>query len=150
MPAKPVTQKRAAKPVAKPGKKATVKSQAKEASQLGKIESLVVGLNYDELDALIKAATAKRDEQMAGERASFFDEVKARASRLGVSLMDLVGQGSKPVNSPKAKSKPTVKAARPVKYRNPETGEESTGVGRPARWLIEAEKAGRKREEFAV
>jgi DNA-binding protein H-NS len=37
-----------------------------------------------------------------------------------------------------------------VMYRNPKTGETWSGRGRPARWVAEAEKAGRSRNEFLV
>ena len=36
------------------------------------------------------------------------------------------------------------------KYRNPRTGATWSGRGRAARWLVAAEKAGRKRTEFLV
>jgi len=37
-----------------------------------------------------------------------------------------------------------------VKYRNRKTGETWSGQGSPARWLVDAEKAGRKRTDFLV
>ena len=37
-----------------------------------------------------------------------------------------------------------------AKYRNPATGETWSGRGRPARWLLEEERKGRKRERFLV
>jgi len=36
------------------------------------------------------------------------------------------------------------------KYRNPKTGETWSGRGRAARWLVTAEKAGRKRTDFLI
>jgi DNA-binding protein H-NS len=35
-------------------------------------------------------------------------------------------------------------------YRNPKTGKTWSGRGRAARWLVAAEKAGRKRTEFLI
>ncbi len=36
------------------------------------------------------------------------------------------------------------------KYRHPATGQTWSGRGRPARWLLEEERKGRKRERFLV
>jgi DNA-binding protein H-NS len=113
----------------------------------------VENLSVPELDALIKAATAKRDELMAGERASFVDEIKARAANLGMSLADLVGLGGGAAPRPSGAARPKADARRKSprpKYRNPTTGETWSGRGRPARWLTELEARGHKREEFAV
>jgi DNA-binding protein H-NS len=103
---------------------------------------LVDNLTTTELDELIKAATARKSEEIAGARASFLDEVKARAASLGMSLADLVGLG----NGKATKSQ----AAPTPKYRNPDTGETWSGRGYPAKWLTDYEAKGRKREEFAI
>lgn len=42
------------------------------------------------------------------------------------------------------------KKTRPVKYRDPETGETWSGAGRVANWIIEREKRGHRREEYLV
>jgi DNA-binding protein H-NS len=64
-------------------------------------------------------------------------------SRYGVTLEDLME--SKP---PKRHALAGVPA--PVKYRDPKTGDTWSGRGRPAIWLVQAEKAGRKRDSFLV
>ena len=106
-----------------------------------KIRALVYNLSAQELEELIKIATGRKNEAMATARASFLDEVKAKAASFGISLADLVGLGDG-----------GQKAARPtgVKYRNPKTGETWSGRGRPARWITELEAKGQKREKFAV
>jgi DNA-binding protein H-NS len=105
-----------------------------------KIRALVYNLSTSELDELIKVATGRKNEELANAKASFLDEVKARAATLGMSIADLVGLGG------------GQKAAGPtgVKYRNPKTGETWSGRGRPARWITELEAKGQKREKFAV
>ena len=110
-----------------------------------KAASMVESLTLRELDALINAATAKRGELMAGERASFVDEVKARAASLGMSLADLPGLGSRAVPQSSRVAGPKMAGRRKSpapKYRNPATGETWSGRGRPARWLTELEARG--------
>jgi DNA-binding protein H-NS len=110
-----------------------------------KFKALVDNLTTTELDELIKAATGRKNEQIAGARASFFDEVKARAGSLGMSLAELVGVGSgTPTKRQAARTAPT------PRYCNPDTGETWSGRGRPAKWIADHEAKGRKREEFAV
>ena len=118
---------------------------AKSGLSSDKFRALVYNLSTQELDDLIKVATGRKNEELASEKASFLDEVKARAATLGMSLADLVGLGG-------GKTAGGQKAAGPtgVKYRNPKTGETWSGRGRPARWITELEAKGQKREKFAV
>ena len=130
----------------------TAKTAQRKAVQPGvtgaKIRALVYNLSAQELDELISVARARKDEEMTSARASFLDEVKAKAASLGMSLADLVGLG----NGKATRKKVPVAAGSeaPAKFRNPETGETWSGRGRPARWIAELEAKGRKREEFAV
>jgi DNA-binding protein H-NS len=111
-----------------------------------KIRALVYNLSAQELEELINVATGRKNEEMVNARASFLDEVKARAATLGMSLADLVGLASrKQAGGTKATGSAAV-----AKYRNPKTGETWSGRGRPARWITELEAKGRKRQEFAV
>ena len=118
---------------------------AKSGLSSDKFRTLVYNLSTQELDDLIKVASGRKNEELASEKASFLDEVKARAATLGMSLADLVGLGG-------GKTAGGQKAAGPtgVKYRNPKTGETWSGRGRPARWITELEAKGQKREKFAV
>jgi DNA-binding protein H-NS len=111
-----------------------------------KIRALVYNLSAPELDELIKVATGRKNEEVATARASFLEEVKARATSLGMSLADLVGLGSEEKDG----KAPADGSQLPIKYRNPKTGETWSGRGRPARWITELEAKGRKRREFAV
>ncbi len=38
----------------------------------------------------------------------------------------------------------------PPKYKNPETGDTWTGRGKPPRWVVAAESAGKSREAFLI
>ena len=118
---------------------------AKSGLSSDKFKALVYNLSTQELDDLIKVATGRKNDELASAKASFLDEVKARAATLGMSLADLVGLGG-------GKTAGGQKAAGPtgVKYRNPKTGETWSGRGRPARWITELETKGQKREKFAV
>ena len=130
--------------------KAPIPAKRKAARQgvtSDKIRALVYNLSNQELDELIKVAAERKNEEMTSARASFLDEVKAKAASLGMSLADLVGLGTGQTAGKKA---PAAKSGMHVKYRNPKTGETWAGRGRPARWITELEAHGRKREEFAV
>lgn len=109
-----------------------------------KFKSLVSGLTTAELDELITAATGRKNEEIASAKASFLDEVKAKAASLGMSLVDLVGMGGD-------KTSTSAKGDSPApKYRNPKTGETWSGRGRPTKWITELEAKGQKRAKFAV
>jgi DNA-binding protein H-NS len=110
-----------------------------------KFKALVSSLTSAELDDLIKAATGRKNEEIASTRASFLDEIKTRAASLGMSLVDLVGLGNV-----KAGPKSKAGSLAPPQYRNPKTGETWSGRGRPAKWITELEAKGQKRKKFAV
>ena len=133
----PKTAKRKA-PVPANRKAAAVTSAAK-------FKALVDNLTSTELDELIKASTARKNEEIAGARASFLDEVKTKAASLGMSLADLVGLGGG-----KAAKSQTPRTTTTPKYRDPETGATWSGRGYPAKWITDYEAKGRKREEFAI
>jgi hypothetical protein len=57
-----------------------------------KFKALVDNLTTTELDELIEAATARKNEEIAGARASFLDEVKAKAASLGMDLPRFRGE----------------------------------------------------------
>jgi DNA-binding protein H-NS len=121
------------------------KRKAAAATSAAKFKALVDNLTSTELDELIKASTARKNEEIAGARASFLDEVKTKAASLGMSLADLVGLGSG-----KAAKSQTPRTATTPKYRDPETGATWSGRGYPAKWITDYEAKGRKREEFAI
>ena len=69
---------------------------AKSGLSSDKFRALVYNLSTQELDELIKVATGRKNEELASAKASFLDEVKARAATLGMSIADLVGLGGRP------------------------------------------------------
>jgi DNA-binding protein H-NS len=128
------------------------KSAVSGSRKTGSIGSFVNGLELEELNRLVDMAVARRDELRSAARDAFLEEVKNRAANLGVRLTELVGlkpdRGRRATSSGKAGGRRRAKPG--IKYRNPETGETWTGLGRTARWLAELEAKGRRREEFAV
>jgi DNA-binding protein H-NS len=118
---------------------------AKPGLSSDKFRALVYNLSTQELDELIKVATGRKNDELTSAKASFLDEVKARAATLGMSLADLVGLGGGKTAGGQKAPGPTG-----VKYRNPKTGETWSGRGRPARWITELEAKGQKRDKFAV
>ena len=76
-------------------------------------------------------------------KASFLDEVRAKAASLGMSLADLVGFGRK-------KTAGTPKAAESATAKYQIQKQAKPGRAEVARWLTELEAKGRKRQEFAV
>jgi DNA-binding protein H-NS len=124
----------------------TKRKTAKPSVASDKIRALVYNLSAQELEELIKVATGRKNEEMASARASFLDEVTARAATLGMSLADLVGLGAGKATGSSKGSVQTPGA----KYRNPKTGETWSGRGRPAKWITEVEAKGRRREDFMV
>jgi DNA-binding protein H-NS len=137
------------RPPKKAARKAPVPAKRKAAAvpltSAAKFKALVDNLTTTELDELIKAAATRKNEQIAGAKASFLDEVKARAASLGMSLADLVGLGNG-----KAAQSQVARPAAAAKYRDPETGATWSGRGYPAKWITDYEAKGRKREEFAI
>jgi DNA-binding protein H-NS len=121
------------------------KRKAAAVTSAAKFKALVDNLTSTELDELIKASTARKNEEIAGARANFLDEVKTKAASLGMSLADLVGLGSG-----KAAKSQTPRTTTTPKYRDPETGATWSGRGYPAKWITDYEAKGRKREEFAI
>lgn len=141
-----VVRRRARKAAVRKALAPAKRKAAKPGATSDKIKTIVYNLSAQELDELIKVATGRKNEEAASARASFLDEVKARAASLGMSLADLVSLGSEQ----KEGKAPTDGSELPIKYRNPKPGETWSGRGRPARWIVELEAKRRKRREFAV
>jgi DNA-binding protein H-NS len=71
------------------------------------------------------------------------------ASAFGFSLSDLAGAPAKPARGRKPAAAAGSKVA--PKYRNPENADETwTGRGRPPRWVLDAEAAGKSRAELLI
>jgi DNA-binding protein H-NS len=89
-------------------------------------------------------------------RASLDAAIEKRRKELELQLRKLSGNPAPVAQSQDraAASKPDKKRggsgkAKPM-YRHPQTGEEWSGRGRPARWLALEMAAGKKKEEFRI
>lgn len=92
-----------------------------------------------ELDELMQSAAKAKAEAEKRHRKECKAAVQKVLSEYGYTIDELyprLGDGSKSKGE--------------AKFRDPETGEEWTGQGRRPSWLVDAEKAGRSREEFRV
>jgi DNA-binding protein H-NS len=98
------------------------------------------GLSLEELDALAKDVAAKRLVKLEEARAAFARRIAPEAASLGLRVR------LEPL--PAVPEKPRKKAR--VIFRDPETGEESTGRGKRAKWLQAKIDQGRDIEEFRV
>ncbi len=89
------------------------------------------------------------DAEVSARSASELEALKSRlllvASTTGIEIGDLFG-----IKAPSKEKKQRKKREVPIRYRDPETGETWTGLGKPKKWLAEKEAAGHSREEFAV
>ena len=93
-------------------------------------------------------------------KAPAIKKVKALMKKLGVTAADLMSEDSSAKSPGKRRGRPkktmTEKVVRAasgrkvaIKYRD-EKGNTWTGRGKTPRWLVEAEKLGKTREQFAV
>src|ERR671917_922253 len=112
------------------------------------------GMTAQQLTALIAAAEAKRREKREGAVSALRAEMERKAAELGISAGDLFAQTVRQETTwqrtPGRRSRSDAGAKRAAKFRNPETGEEWSGRGRPPRWLAALEAEGRSRQELAV
>lgn len=98
-------------------------------------------LSYAELKAFYEQVAAILTRRETQERDDFKRDCIERMSELGLTLDDL-----KP-EKPKKERKP--RETKP-KYRNPETGEEWSGRGKPPGWMQDLLDQGRQLDEFAI
>jgi DNA-binding protein H-NS len=105
----------------------------------------------------LKAKIAALQIQLAAtenNKAPAIRKVRALMKKLEVTLEDLAAQSPtaknrKPTRSPTRNAGKKTGAKIPVKYRD-EKGNAWTGRGKTPIWIVEAEKAGRSREQFRV
>ena len=98
-------------------------------------------------EALKARITALQKQLAAAEnnKAPAVRQVKALMKKLGISVADLADPS--PEKRVKGVKKPAQKVA--VKYRD-ENGNTWTGRGKTPRWMVDAEKAGNKREKYLI
>lgn len=109
--------------------------------------------SYKELRTQIRRLEAEAELQRRKELKSLIADIKSKIVAHGLTATDL-GFGGKAKaggNKDVGKKKNTNKGRKlPAKYRDPDSGATWAGVGRPPTWLATAEKAGKRRESFAV
>ncbi|SRR5258706_2311943 len=100
------------------------------------------------IDALLSQANRLKRKRMPALR-QIVNLAKAHSFSIEEIRAALPGGGKRKETTAKKRTrKHSRKYA--VKYRNPKTRETWSGQGSPARWLVDAEKAGRKRTDFLV
>ena len=100
------------------------------------------GLSVAELDTLIERAEDLRQQKQEEARISFMNEMRAKASELGIDLDVSVGRGGRRKRSDAGvKLKP--------KFIGP-NGETYTGRGPTPKWLKDLEAKGVNRNKFLV
>lgn len=109
------------------------------------------------------AALQKQLEAAEKNKAPAIKKVMALMKKLGITIADLQGAGSgaaagkgrrgRPAGSgkkTKGKGKPKLAGKKvAIKYRD-DKGNTWTGRGKTPRWIADAEKAGKSREQFKV
>jgi DNA-binding protein H-NS len=103
------------------------------------IKEICDSLTPQELHTIRDLPEQTRQRKLADAKAALLEEMRGKASELGLTLNDVF-----PTRRQR-KSKPAVS----VKYRSPD-GETWSGRGHAPLWLRQLELQGRKREEFIV
>lgn len=93
---------------------------------------------YLEVKRQIAALEAKAEKLRAAEIKNVIGGIKSKISEYALTVADLFA-GSAPKAAPAGK-----KIARPAKYRDPKTGAEWGGIGKPPKWIAAAALAGKK------
>ena len=102
-------------------------------------------MDATELNQLIKDAKQALENKQEGAKTQFIEEMRAKASALGLDLSSLLTTPR--TNVRKSRTDKGVQVA--AKFRSPE-GETWTGRGRMPKWLTEAMNHGKSKEDFAV
>lgn len=97
---------------------------------------------YAELQKKIAQLQEEAEQVRKSELAQVINDIKSKIAEFGLTAADL-GLGS---SGKKTASRKAVAA----KYRDPASGNTWSGRGRAPVWLVEAEKAGKKRDSFLI
>lgn len=108
-------------------------------------------------ESVLKAKIAelqKNLDDLKKAKKPAIDKIMAIMSEHGLTLADLQGAAPKTATRGRKKgaAKPAAAAKSKVeaKFRDAATGATWTGRGKTPRWLVDAEAAGRSREEFRI
>jgi DNA-binding protein H-NS len=105
------------------------------------IKELCETLTPQELQTIADVAEQMRKRKLEDAKAALLEEMKGKASELGLTLSDVF-----PTRRPR---KAMAKAQVQVKYRSPD-GETWSGRGHAPLWLRTLELQGHNREEYRV
>ena len=103
------------------------------------IKEICDSLTPQELSTIRDLPEQTRQRKLADAKAALLEEMRGKASELGLSLNDVF---------PTRRARKS-KTAPPVKYRSPD-GETWSGRGHAPLWLRQLELQGHNREEYAV
>lgn len=95
---------------------------------------------YAELQAQIKNLQLEAEKVRKVELSTAITEIKAMMLKYGVTLEDL---GSEPRKN--RKSQPSTR-----KYRDPASGTEWSGRGKPPKWMKDYQSQGKTKDDFLV
>jgi DNA-binding protein H-NS len=115
-----------------------------------RMQKMISGLNYTELDELIALAQRERVGKLDEARRSLMAEFEEKAASIGLTPDQLFGQSrGAPEKSKRGKRTEQPSAPVAVKFRSP-SGQTWSGRGRKPTWLTQAEAGGQSAEEFRV
>ncbi|WP_323025735.1 H-NS histone family protein [Castellaniella sp.] len=108
----------------------------------------------------IKLLDSKIDQIMAQRakliRSKVIPDLVEQMHQGGITPRDIAKAWKTPLSVPNVRSRTMAgalkgaKPERPAKYRNPETGDTWSGLGKRPAWLRAAEESGRSRSEFLI
>jgi len=113
-----------------------------------RLRRMVTGLNYTELEELIKLAEQERTGKLEEARQSLMAEFQEKAASIGLTTAQLFGHEREAPEKGKRGKKAEHQVAA-VKFRSP-SGQTWSGRGRKPTWLTQAEASGQSAEEFRV
>jgi DNA-binding protein H-NS len=105
------------------------------------IDEILDLLTVQELGRVRESADKKRAGKLKDARSAFITEMRQKAEQLDLTFEEVLEMETRPK---------TRKAASPkAKYRSPD-GQEWSGRGRAAKWLLDLEAQGHSRDEFLI
>lgn len=103
-------------------------------------------MNLDQLKAHRREVDKRIENYLEVKKREIIRAAQEAARELNLSLSDVFGSSMGSSESSQSKVKKPVAP----KYRDPASGATWSGRGRCPAWLADAEKAGRKREDFLI
>jgi DNA-binding protein H-NS len=111
------------------------------------------GLDASHLGRIIDAAASLRATKQAVEREAFIASIKEQAAQLNLdpaTVAFMLMPTSPPRKAAADASRKRGKGVVAAQFRSPDGQHEWSGRGKSPKWLGEAEKTGRSREDFRI